>query len=105
MTPDHDTAVAIIVAVTMIPSAMQAAVVAIESHARAAVVAVAVVTAITPYINAEPLGVSDRGRTNGDGGQSSQYVRELSHCSFSIVVTWRKRMPPGSVARNSKKLS
>src|SRR5207237_978703 len=73
---------AIIVIVTVIPSAMQAAV-RVDPDAGAAVVAVAVVTAITPYINAEPLGVGDRRCTNGDSCQCGQYVRELPHCSFS----------------------
>src|SRR5262245_8748889 len=91
MTPDHDAAVVIIARV--IPSAVQAAVVLIESHARSAVVTAAVIVAVAAHIDAEPAGARCCRYTDGKRCQGSQRVRELSHCSSPLVVTWRERMP------------
>src|ERR1700752_1532471 len=103
VTPDHDVAVAIVV--TVIPSAMQATIVSVELDTRAAVVAIAVVSPIAADIDAESAGACGRGNADGEGRQCGQRVRELPHCSSPLVATWRKRMPAGSVAGNSKKLS
>src|ERR1700752_1973073 len=101
MTPDHDAAVVIIAVV--IPSAMQAAVAPVESHTRSAVVAVAVIVAFAAHIAADPAGARCCRYTDGKRCQGSQRVRELSHCSSPLVVTWRERMPRRSVAGNGKK--
>jgi hypothetical protein len=81
--PDHDIPVAIIVAV--IPSAVQAAIVLIESEAWTAV-AVAVIVAVTAYIDTETACACCRGDANGEGRQSDQHVRKLPHCSSPLVV-------------------
>src|SRR4029077_19762895 len=89
VTTDHDVAVTIVVAV--IPSAMQAAVVLIEPHARAAIIAVAVVAAVAAHIDAEPAGAG-RGRdADSKGCQCGERIRELSHCSSPLVVGLRRK--------------
>src|SRR5215468_1290201 len=90
VTTDHETAVI----VAVIPSAMQAAVMVIESHARSAVVAVAVIAAVAAHIDAEPAGACSRRHADSQRCQGSQRVRELPHCSSPLLVTWRERMPP-----------
>jgi hypothetical protein len=59
VTPNHDISVAIIV--TVVPSAMQAAIVFIEPEAGATVVAVAIVAVITAHIDAESACACCRG--------------------------------------------
>src|SRR5690242_4592314 len=87
MSPDHDATVVIVAVV--IPSAMQAAVVLVESETRA-IVTIAVVTAITAHIDAEPAGTCSRRHADGQGRQSSQRIRELLHGSSPLVATWKK---------------
>src|SRR5262249_52006075 len=83
VTPDHDSTV-VVVAVA-IPSAVQAAVVLIESHARAAIVTVAVITAVAAHIDAEPAGACRRRNGDGEGCQFGAGIRELLHCSSPLV--------------------
>src|SRR5689334_19572706 len=82
VTADHDVAVAVIVAV--VPAAVQAAVVLIEPHARAAIVAVAVVAAVSAHIDAEPAGAGGRRDGDGERGQGGDCIRELTHCSSPL---------------------
>src|SRR3954471_10902635 len=102
--PDHDTVVAIVMAMA-VPSAMQAAIMLIEPEARAAMVAVAVIVAIAANVDAESRGAGHRGRTDGDGCKGRQCVSKLPHCSISTLVAGRKRTGPSDVAGNSEKLS
>src|SRR5262245_42137981 len=87
VTPDHDVAVAIVAAITVVPAAMHATVVPVELDARTAVVAVAVVTSIAAYIDAKPLRASGRGDTDGESCQCGERIGKLLHCSSPLVAT------------------
>jgi hypothetical protein len=103
VTTDYDVPVTIIVAV--IPSAVQAAVVLIESYARAAIIAVAVVGAVAAHIDAEPAGAGGRGTADGERGQRGERIRQLTHCSSPLLLRGENERRSDSVAGNSKKLS
>jgi hypothetical protein len=100
VTPNEDASVAIVVA--MIPSVMQPTITFIELDAGATIVTVAIVAMVAAYIEAKSRCAGYRRRSNGDGRQRCQNVKELPHGSFSVVVTQRKTNAASARCRNTK---
>src|SRR5262245_38114229 len=90
VTPDHDVAVAIVAAITVVPAAMHATVVPVELDARTTVITVAVVTAVAAHINARSLRAGGGGDTDGESRQCGERIGKLLHCSSPLVATRRE---------------
>src|ERR1700761_7801762 len=94
---DHDAAVAIIV--VMVPSAMPATVVLIDTAPRTAGVPVAI-TSVAADPHAKSLRACDRWRGNGHRSDGSEY--KLPHVPLqSLLRTRGKRMPRPVSFRNN----
>src|SRR5215813_7237739 len=86
MAADHDSAVAVIVAVAMIPAAVPATVMSVKLDTRATVIAV--IVAVAANAHAEIVRAGDRRHAHCDRREGSEYVRKLLHvlllCSLHV---------------------
>src|ERR1700742_2677323 len=90
MVTDHD---AVAVVIVIVPAAMPATVMAVESDARA-VVAIAIVVTVAADAHAEFGGAGDRRHADCDRRESSKYVRKLLHVLLQCRCTYGENKRP-----------